>query len=267
MERVVERAVRAPRTVGHALPRAARLWQAARTRAFEAWVFLYSLGYGIAIVLLLHHIRTPRLVRRVLRSWTTIFIHSARAMVGVGWRIEGAERIPEGPVLFVANHQSYWESIAFTVFLKDVNIVSKEGAMRIPVFGWGLRHAPMIPVDRRRPGQNLRRLLREGVRSLREGRSVLIFPEGTRVPVDGRRPFARGVERLYAAAGVPVVPIVTDAGTLWPAGFSVKRPGTITIRFLPPVPPGMGAEAFHAEIQRIVNTEKDRLSGVDSAPR
>lgn len=232
----------------------------ARSRIFELWILAVSLAYGASILVLFHHIRTSRLVRRILRSWTTIFIWSARALLGVRWRLEGYEDRPGGPAIYICNHQSYWESIALCTFLPDVNVVSKRGAMRIPVFGWGLRWAPMIPVDRDSPGQNIRRLLREARASLAEGRSILIFPEGTRVPVGGRQPFQRGFEILATRAGVPVVPIVQNAGLLWPKGFGAKRPGTVTLRFLPRLDPGRDAAAFAARMERMLNEEKDRLA-------
>lgn len=232
-----------------------------RTRVFEGWILLVSLGFGLSIIVLFHHIRTPPLVRRILRAWTTNFIWSARLLMGVGWRLEGYERRPPGPAIYVCNHQSYWESIALCTFLPHVNVVSKRGAMRIPVFGWGLRWAPMIPVDRDNPGQNIRRLLRQARASLAEGRSILIFPEGTRVPVGERRPFQRGYEMLATRMGVPVVPVVQNAGRLWPTGFGIKQPGTVTLRFLPAVDPGRDPVAFAERMERLLNDEKDRLSG------
>lgn len=234
---------------------------AVRTRVFEAYVFIVSLLTGILIPVYLHWTRRPKEVRVVLRFWSRSFIFGARAILGIRYRIEGAGNIPDHPVIFAGNHQSCWESIAMTAFVPDINIVTKRPAMAIPVFGWGLKYAPMTPVDRDAPGQNIRRLVREAQMSITNGRSMLIFPEGVRVPPGERRPFQRGIELLYGLCAAPVVPFVTNAGIHWPGGFTTKRPGEIIVRFLPPIPPGQDPQACALRIERLLNEEKDRLPG------
>ena len=230
-----------------------------RSRLFELYVLVVSLLIGLSILVYFHWWRKPTRTRLLLRLWSRLFISGAWVITGVRYRLEGLENIPDHPVIFVGNHQSYWESIFMTVLVPDLNVVTKRASMSVPVFGWGLYHAPMIPVDRDQPGRNIRRLLREGPPSISSGRSILIYPEGGRIPVGERRPFARGFERLYARCSTEVVPFVTDAGLHWPAGFKTKRPGTITMRFLPPIPPGKDPKSFAREIETLINTEKDAL--------
>jgi 1-acyl-sn-glycerol-3-phosphate acyltransferase len=233
--------------------------QLLRTRLFELAILLWSLPFGILILTVFRVVRPPAVVRRALRLWSAGFIFAARHIVGVRYRLEGTDTIPAGPVVFVSNHQSYWESIAFTAFVPNINVISKAEAMEIPVFGWGLRHAPMTPVFRERKGANLRRIVREAKRSLAEGRSVLIFPEGTRVGPGRRRPHLRGVELLYSACDAPLVPVVHNAGLCWSAGFGIKRAGEIVMRFCPPVAPGQDAERMARETEALLNREKDAL--------
>lgn len=230
-----------------------------RTRLFEFYILIMSLGVGLSIVLYYHWTRKPHQVRGLLRFWSRNFIYGARVILGIKWRLEGTENIPDRPVMFVGNHQAYWESIAMTVFIPHVNVVTKRAAMSIPVFGWGLYHAPMIPVDRDQPGGNIRRMLTDGKASIETGRSLLIFPESGRVPVGERREFSRGFEMLYRACGADVVPFVTNAGMHWPSGFGTKRPGTITLRFLPVIPAGKAPRDFASEIETLLNTEKEKL--------
>lgn len=233
--------------------------QVLRTRLFEIAIVLWSIPFGLAILTVFKIIRPPSVVRRVLRLWSAGFVFAARHIVGVRYRLEGTENVPDGPVVFVGNHQSYWESIAFTAFVPDINVVTKAEAMQIPVFGWGLRHAPMTPVFRDRRGGNLRRVVREARRSVREGRSVLIFPEGTRVEPGRRRPHLRGLELLYGACDVPIVPVVHNAGLCWTAGFATKRSGEITVRFCPPIAPGQDPVRIVRETEALLNREKDAL--------
>lgn len=236
-----------------------RTMGALRTRLFEIYVLIYSLFIGALIVLYYKWTRKPREVRHILRIWSWCFIYGARVILGMRFRLEGLENIPKHPVIFVGNHQSYWESIAMTVFVPHINVITKRAAMSIPVFGWGLYHAPMTPVDRDSAGQNIRRIVREGRVSIEEGRSILIYPEGGRVPLGERRPFSRGLEILYRNCSADVVPFVTNAGLYWPKGFTSKHPGIITMRFLPPMPPGQDPHSFAVEIERLLNEEKEKL--------
>ena len=233
-----------------------------RTRLFECFVLLWSLPFGVIILTYFQIYRPPRHVRIVLRAWSSGFIAGAWAILGVRFKLEGLENIPETPVIFACNHQSYWESIALTAFIPHVNVVAKRAAMRIPVFGWGLQHAPMIPVDRENLGANIWRLISQSRDSLAEGRSILIFPEGTRVKPGAHRRFERGLQFLYKNCDAPVVPIIHNAGLLWPPGFGLKRPGLVTMRFLPAIPAGENDKAFACRIETLLNTEKDALPGV-----
>ncbi|MEM7177173.1 MAG: lysophospholipid acyltransferase family protein [Pseudomonadota bacterium] len=141
--------------------------------------------------------------------------------------------------------------------LFDINVVTKRAAMSIPVFGWGLWHAPKTPIDRGAPRRNLRRMRRLGRSSVREGRSLPVFPEGGRVPVAERRRFTRGFKLLCKGCNADVVPFVPDAGLHWPAGFAIERPALITSRLLPAIPPGRDRRAFAREIETVLNAEKE----------
>lgn len=244
-------------------PRSSKL-QWLRTRLFELAILLWTLPFGIAIRRIFGFHRSPVHVRWILRLWSTGFILAARWIVGVRYSIEGLENVPERPVIFICNHQSYWESIAFTVLVPHLNIISKAEAMDIPVFGWGLRYAPMIPVYRTRRGSNLRRIVREARKSLIEGRSILLFPEGTRVKPGETRAFERSLELLYRVCGAEIVPVAHNAGLCWTEGFATKAPGLVTMRFYPPIAPGMDPKKVAHGIERLLNHQKDVLLDVGS---
>ena len=75
----------------------------------------------------------------------------------------------------------------------------------------------------------------------------------------GRLPFQRGFAYLYAKSGAEIVPVVHNAGLCWPEGFRIKRPGVVTLRYCEPIPTGRDPTAVAAEIETILNREKDRL--------
>ena len=230
-----------------------------RTRTYEAFVFLMSILVGAYIIVFLRWIPRPSWVRWILRFWSSGFIYGAKYILGVTYRLEGVEHIPSEPVIFMGNHQTAWESIMMTVLIPHVNMVTKNTAMSIPVFGWGLKHAPMIPIVPDAPGQNIRRLLKQGKASVRNNRSIVIFPEGSRVPLGETRPYARGFEILYKHCGVKVIPFVTDAGLHWPSGYATKYPAKITLRFLPAIEPGQNPNEFATQLEQRIRSEAETL--------
>ena len=102
--------------------------------------------------------------------------------------------------------------------------------------------------------------------AMAEGRSVLIFPEGTRTPVGKPVSFKRGVELLYRTLEAPVVPVALDSGRFWPLGSRLKAPGVITVSLLSPIPPGLPAAEFARRAESMIETEKAALvaSGASS---
>jgi 1-acyl-sn-glycerol-3-phosphate acyltransferase len=230
-----------------------------RTRAYEGFVLLVSIIAGAPIIFYLQWTHKPLLVRRLLRFWSSGYIYGARYILGVKYKLEGLENIPSGQVIYMGNHQTAWESIMMTVLVPHVNMVTKLKAISIPVFGWGLKHAPMIVIDPDARGLNLRRLLKDGKASIKAGRSIVIFPEGARVPIGETQPYARGYEILYKHCKVPVIPFVTDAGLHWPSGFSTKYPATITLRFLPAIEAGKNPEVFATELEDTIRSEAAQL--------
>ncbi len=108
---------------------------------------------------------------------------------------------PPAPCLLVANHQSAWETLAFLVLVPDVAIIAKRELLAIPVVGWFLRRSPMIVIDRANGTQALRTMIEGCQEAVAAGRSVLIFPEGTRGEMAESVRFKRGVELLYGKLG------------------------------------------------------------------
>ena len=184
-----------------------------------------------------------------------------KRIVGLTYEVVGEENIPKGPALFVCNHQSTWETLAVNFLIPDVAIVIKRELLRVPIFGWYLKNSPMIVINRTAGAKDLRSMLREAKIAVAEGRSVLIFGEGTRCDVYERRPFKVGVVALYQLLGIPVVPMAINAGVFWNDDSLMKYDGKVTVSFLPQLslPPNTPqADALNI-IQTIVHDEKDRL--------
>ncbi len=195
----------------------------------------------------------------VANTWARFLLASARVVVGLRFEVRGDLRRLEGPALIASNHQSAWDTIVFLTLCRRPTYVMKKELMAIPIFGWLARKQGHIAVDRKAGAAAFRRLQRAARAALDSGRQIVVFPEGTRVKPDERRPYQPGIAGLYAALGAPVVPVALNSGLFWPRRSFVKRPGTIVIEILPEIPPGLARETFLSELETGIGTAAERL--------
>jgi 1-acyl-sn-glycerol-3-phosphate acyltransferase len=220
---------------------------------------------GLAIPVLWLCGTPPRAVRVVTRVWSRGIMGLLRITVGLRYAERGRANVPHEPCLVVANHESTWETLAALVLFPDCAIVTKNELLRIPVMGWYLKRSPMILIDRADSTRALRDMVEMSRTALAEGRSILIFPEGTRKPLGETIEFKRGVEFLYRTLGVPVVPVVVDSARFWGIGGATRRSGTITVSFLPAIEPGLRAADFVARAETMMKAERNALAREDAA--
>jgi len=180
---------------------------------------------------------------------------------GIHFKLIGKERIPTTPVIFASKHQSAWETIVSPYVLSHPAIVLKEELMRIPFFGGYLKGLGMIPLSRSKNKsiQDLKNLLRAATEAVAQGRSILIFPEGTRSAPGHQGTYHSGIASLYQHLNIPVVPIAHNAGLFWPRRGFIKRPGCITLEFLTPIQPGLSRHEFMRQLTTAIETKTNEL--------
>lgn len=164
-----------------------------------------------------------------LGYWNFATLYWLALTCGVRFRVRGREHLPPGPCVILSKHQSQWETYFLQVLKRPVATVLKQELLNVPFFGWGLRLLEPIAIDRGSPKQALKHIMEDGLRRLRQGRSVMIFPEGTRTPVGKVGNYARSGATLACKAGVPIVPVAHNAGHFWPAKKFLKYPGLIEV--------------------------------------
>ena len=195
---------------------------------------------------------SPRLVRWVADGWARFHGWCVRVLLGIRLVVHGT--VPTGQVLIAAKHQSMFETIALLNIVDHPIIVLKAELARIPLWGWLARRYGMIPVDRSGSTRAMRIMLRRAQEARESGRTVVIFPEGTRVAVGDSPALRPGFAGLYKVLDLPTVPLTVDSGRLLPKHRFVRRSGVIHFRFGDPIPPGLPrkqAEAIvHAGINR-----------------
>jgi 1-acyl-sn-glycerol-3-phosphate acyltransferase len=215
-------------------------------------VFFYG-WTAVCVVLGLPLLLGPRIwIYYLGRVWAHPIIFALRLLCGLKYRVVGRENLPQGPVLLAAKHQSAWETIIFSILLWDHCFVLKRELLRLPLFGLYLARAGLIPVDRKGGSKALRQMVATAKDVAAAGRPIVIFPEGTRVAPDQQRPYHPGVAALYSQLDIPVVPVALNSGLFWRRNSFWKQPGTITLEYLPPIPPGQPRKDFLQQLETAI---------------
>jgi len=223
-----------------------------RSRLFDVALVLWTALFAPAAVALALCGAPERAVRRTARAWAHGALRLLGWCVGLTYVEVGRANIPAEPCLIVANHQSTWETLAFLALVPDVAIVAKQELLKIPVFGWFLHHAPMILIDRDDGTRAIRKMIEESRAALAGGRSVLLFPEGTRRSASAKIEFKRGVEILYTRLDCEVLLVALNSGHFWAPDQPCKRSGMIRVDYLGVVQPGLGGAEFMRRSQAIL---------------
>ena len=182
-----------------------------------------------------------------------------RVIVGTKLEVRGREKLPEGACLVAAKHQSAWETFGLIPLFRDPALLMKRELFWIPFHGWFSHKFEMIPVDRDKGPAALRRMLREAKKRVAQGREIIIFPEGTRRAPGAPPDYKTGVLLLYEALGIPCVPLALNSGAFWPRRSLVRKPGTIIVEFLDPIPPGLPRAEFLERLIAAIEGASARL--------
>ncbi|MEI9885346.1 MAG: lysophospholipid acyltransferase family protein [Rhizomicrobium sp.] len=227
-----------------------------RSTIFIVWFSLVSAVLGL---LFLPAFALPRAVTAwMARRWAALTFWGLRVFAGTRFEVRGP-RPPNG-VLLAIKHMSMWETMAIYYLLDDPAIVLKRELQLVPFYGWYLKKARMIPIDRGGKSSALRKMAAAASREIAAGRSVAIFPEGTRKKPGAPPDYKPGVAALYSQLGVPCVPVALNSGLFWtgPVGF-IKKAGTIVIAFLDPIPPGLPRREFMPRLETAIETASNAL--------
>lgn len=221
-----------------------------RLRSLAFAVAFY--GGSVVIVLLapVMALFGQRVFRRWVLFWTQYHAWCSRNLMGIRIRIEGAPLAR--PALYASKHQSFLETFELVRMLDGPTVVMRQEFARIPVWGWAARRYGIIVIDRSGSATALRQMMREAKAAGAEGRSVILFPEGTRSAMGEAPPVQAGLAGLYRAVGLPLVPVALDTARVWPKQGPM-RPGVVTFRFGAPIPAGLKREEVEARVHREIN--------------
>jgi 1-acyl-sn-glycerol-3-phosphate acyltransferase len=205
-----------------------------RSLAFTGFFLLWTFCFGVFFVLA--SLLLPFRGRFALaRAYAHSVLVVLRWICGLDYRVEGRENLPAGNHIALIKHASSWETVAQMVLLPPQVWVLKRELMWLPVIGWGLLLLRSIAVNRGAGGSAVKSVLEQGRARLAEGKWVVIFPEGTRMPPGETRRYGVSGALLAAETGRLIVPVAHDAGYFWPRRGLIKKPGTIRVVIGPPI--------------------------------
>jgi len=174
-----------------------------------------------------------RVVHRYARLWGKVALLANRVKV----KVEGMEQLKgEGPYIFMSNHQGSYDIFALLGYLPfQFKWLAKKELFSIPFFGWTMAAAGYISIDREGTRKTVE-AINEAARKIREGMSLVIFPEGSRSPNGSIQPFKKGGFTLAIKSKVPIIPIaITGSREIMPKEKLTATSGEIKIRMDHPI--------------------------------
>lgn len=203
-------------------------------------------------------------VYKVAVSWLTLSTRAGRWILGIQYRVQGLEHLPDGstsPAILLVKHQSVWETFAMPGIMPHrLAYVFKKELLSVPFFGWAMSRLHMVHIDRSQRAQAFSKVVEQGTRLLAQGTWIIMFPEGTRIARGEVGAYKEGGTRLAVATGAPVIPIAVTSGKVWPRKAFVKNPGTVDISIGQPIPSaGRDPSELMQEVKTWIEAEMQRL--------
>ncbi len=197
---------------------------------------------------------------RIILQWARFNIWTLSAIYGITVHVQGKENIPSEPSIIISNHQSAWETLAFQLIFPTQSFLLKKSLLKIPFLGWGLAMTHPVAIDRKQKIRALDSLVKQGTERLKEGRWLVVFPEGTRHSPGQPGKFQIGGAMIAAKTGAPVVPVAHNAGVFWPKNSLLKYSGQIDLIIGPPIrTEGKKTRKLHSEIECEILGKLSRL--------
>jgi 1-acyl-sn-glycerol-3-phosphate acyltransferase len=214
------------------------------------------------------------------RSWfikfchvnLTALIYICKYTCGIGWKIEGKENIPNEPFVLACKHLSAWETFFFASYFKIPVYIFKQELLRLPILGLYMKYSGMLPIKRGEKGKMILNMTNNSVDVIKNQKRILvIFPQGTRTPISSQTedelntkkfPYKKGIISIAnAMPDSPILPATHNSALFFGRNFiSIKKPGTVTIKFMPAIKKlDTANDLFLKQLENIIETETTKL--------
>ena len=232
----------------------------------------FYIGTSILVTLCLPCLLFPRsVVLCVNRIWCLIMIKAMKWWLNTEIKVIGKIPPKNKVVIYAIKHQSAWETIFCTDLFSMPSIVLKKALIFLPVIGLYFLRSGAIPITRDQGINALKKMGKSAKKAVKENRSLMIFPQGTRVSPgisSKEKPYLPGVFFLYSQTKVPVVPVAHNAGLLWPKNSFMKYPNrlkskSITLKILPEIKPGLSKLDFLKKLETVIEDSSNELINLE----
>ena len=226
--------------------------------------FVFNLLYFLAHILILGFGIFTLFMDRKYSYNAVMFLQSVilflmKHIAKIDCKFIGLEHKPNMPCIIASKHQSIFDTNIFVYLVHDCISVVKKELLSIPLYGNYLRKWGTIAVDRTKGIRALSDMVAQARHYVEQGHDIMIFPEGTRTNPGEQMEYKRGIAILYDKLKIPVVPVALNSGCFWPRRSFLKYPGTITVEFLKPIPPGLNKDEFMQQLVESIETNSMRL--------
>ncbi len=231
-----------------------------RTIIYLIWQFITIIPFSI-IAILVYPFKPATRYKWVM-PYLNCCMWGSRVILGIQPVVYGAENLNADRVILLSKHQSTWETFFFPTFIpKQLCYVFKRELLYVPFFGWGIASLDMIHIDRSKGKDAFEEVVTQGTAKLDEGRWIVMFPEGTRIPPGQQGKYRSGGVRLAMRTGAKIIPVAVTAGECWPKKPFIKKPGVVKVSFGAPIECGdRSSEAITLQVEEWIETEMRRLS-------
>lgn len=201
----------------------------------------------------------PRYVKKYWFGLAAVLVSFIENVAGIKCKVEGIENLKNNNVIYASRHESMWETIYLVFLARHGVFVLKKELTDIPFFGRFLKRIGMISIDRSKGARSIVKILKDSETALKNGDPIIIFPEGTRsFPANEFIP-KKGICAMYERLNVDVIPIALNSGDFWKRRGFLKFPGTVTLRLLPPIHPGLSKDDFMKNLSEVINKAEKEI--------
>lgn len=230
-------------------------------RSLVANSFFYpALAVGFTIIIVVGLFSQKAMIKVWDKGLHPIIWGTMLKLTGIEIEVKGKEYIKPG-VIFASKHESAFETYAYTAIIENSVFILKKELTYIPLFGWGQALYGMIPVDRSAGGKAMKGMLKEAKKRVEKGRSIIIFPEGTRCKHGQIKGYKSGIVFLAEGLDMPIVPVALNTDLHWSKASFIRRPGKVTFEFMEPmrVSDYKSKKEFMTELENRIETACAKL--------
>lgn len=228
-------------------------------RSIFFYLFLYFWTILLGIISLPYLLLPRKYTLELANIWINGILILLRIICRINYEIKGEENIPKKGVIVASKHQSAFETLLLFKFINKSIFIHKKELFFIPIFGLYLKKSNMVSINRKEGPKAMRKMIKDVKENINKGFSIIIFPEGTRTKPGAEPNYKTGIAGIYKEAETEVLPVAVNSGKYWPKHSFVKKPGTIIIKFLKPIPKQLSKAKFLEDLEFIIEKETNKI--------